>query len=753
MPSLLVGLANMLIVAQATQATVTGTIRDAQSAAPLPGAVVALVDIERAAISDSAGRYLFRGVPPGPHHLSVRRIGFTPRTLHALVPTRGTLQIDISLHAEPLRLGTVDVRPAIPIRGIDEADSSVFPDRGISMAAVRSHPMLAEPDALLALGGGEAVLRPESPSGLSLHGGASDQTAYSLDGIPVFSPYHAGGMFSAWNPDALERLRLSSSGGVEQTDALSGVVTAVTRTPGTQATVQGSLSSSQWRATLDGPLGLLDGGYLLSFRSGFPDAFAPREESSYLSGEASDMLAKVELPALGGRLSALRYESSDEIASAASLEVTPQGPPRNSFEWSSRSLGASWSGRVAGLTTVVRAWDADAGAHALWDVTEPAAMAMEARRRDRGLLLSAEKRSPRTSSMLGIRFNQSRTSYRVMSSDEAARMTLSARTPLASVYISHARPIGRALSAELSLSTALQAGDVYPAPRATLRWAAAPRLTITGSYARAHQFAQSLRNSESVVSNVFPVDLFLGATEGASSVPVARSDLGILAADYRLGSGTRIGVQGWARLFDGLLLVAPRTGDPFATRDFAAGDGSARGISIAAAKSGTRYALLGSYGWQHVRFARDDTAYTPEHGAHHLLEGGLIVFPSTTSSIRVGATTIFGRRATPVSGLLEWEACNLYDRGCELVGTPRYVPGELGAERLPAYVRVDIAVRKHWHLSLGSRDATIAVFGTITNVLGRRNVLTVSTDPESGQRTEVEMRSRVPLVVGVDWRF
>jgi hypothetical protein len=753
MPSLCVGLVNMLLVAQATGATVSGTIRDAQSATPLPGAVVTLVDIDRAVVSDSAARYVFHGVPPGPHHLSVRRIGFTPRTLHALVPTQGTLQIDIALHAEPVRLGTVDVRPVIPIRGVDGADSSAFPDRALSMAAVRNHPSLAEPDGLLALGGGEVVLRPESPSGLSLRGGASDQTAYALDGIPVLSPYHAAGMFSAWNPDALERLQLSSSGGAELSGALSGVVSAATRAPGSQARMQGSLSSTQWRATIDGPLGPIDGGYVLSFRSGFPDAFSPRGESSYLSGEASDLLAKVELPALGGTLSALRYESANEIASAAALDPPPLGSLRNTFEWMSRSLGATWTGRVRGLTTVIRAWEADASAHALWDVAEPTAIFMEARRRDRGVMLSVEKRAARTTSALGVRLDRSSTSYEVTSSDEAERMKLRARTPLASLYVSHARALGQALTAEVSLATAVQAGDVHPAPRAMLRWTAAPRLTIAGSYARTYQFAQSLRNAESVVANVFPVDLFLGATEGASSIPVARSDLGIVAADYRLASGARMGVQGWVRRLHGLLLVAPRSGDPFVTRDFAAGEGSARGISLDGAMSRTRYALLGSYGWQHVRFTQHDTSYTPEHGASHLLEGGLIVFPSTTSSVRVGATAIFGRRATPVSGLLEWEACNLYDRGCEMVGTPRHVPGELGGERLPAYVRVDIGARKHWHLRLGSRDATIAVFGTITNVLGRRNLLTISIDPESGERTEVEMRSRVPLVVGVDWRF
>ena len=39
-------------------------------------------------------------------------------------------------------------------------DTAGFHDRRLSMAAVRNHPLLAEPDVLQALGGGEVFLSP-----------------------------------------------------------------------------------------------------------------------------------------------------------------------------------------------------------------------------------------------------------------------------------------------------------------------------------------------------------------------------------------------------------------------------------------------------------------------------------------------------------------------------------------------------------------------------------------------------------------
>jgi hypothetical protein len=131
----------------------------------------------------------------------------------------------------------------------------------------------------------------------------------------------------------------------------------------------------------------------------------------------------------------------------------------------------------------------------------------------------------------------------------------------------------------------------------------------------------------------------------------------------------------------------------------------------------------------------------------------VIVFPSATTSLRLGATSVLGRRTTTATGGLEWEACNLLDRGCEFGGSPEYTGDPLGGTSLPAYLRVDLGVRKHWHVQLAGRDAMVALFGTLTNVLNRSNVLTYVRNPATGERVPVEMRPLAPLVVGLDWRF
>jgi len=169
--------------------------------------------------------------------------------------------------------------------------------------------------------------------------------------------------------------------------------------------------------------------------------------------------------------------------------------------------------------------------------------------------------------------------------------------------------------------------------------------------------------------------------------------------------------------------------------------------------STTRCGLLASYGFQRVRLEYGDSSYVPEHGTKHLFQGGIIVFPASTFSVRLGGDAAWGRRTTIADGVFEWEACNLLDRGCEFGGSPHYTGEELGGAKLPAYYRLDLGVRKHWHVAMGERDVSIALFAAVTNLLARKNVLTYSRDPSTGQVSPVEMRPRAPFVVGLDWKF
>lgn len=760
-----------LTLQTAPQASVEGVIRDVGTGVPLPGATVMLTDLDQGAVSGPDGRYELRFVPPGPQHLTVQHLGYSTRTLHLLVPASGRLGFDVSLHIDPIAMEGILVARNRPIRGLDPGDSTAFPDRGVTHAGLETHPTLAQADALMALAGGEIFMEAEAPTGVHMRGGASDQTGYLLDGVPVLNPLHAAGLFSAWNPDALAGLHVAgvaTSPGLP--DALSGAIFARTREPGNRLRMQSALSNTQARLTVDGPVGVGGAAYLLSWRSGISVAFARADEASYVSGETGDFVGKIQMPAFGGGLRFLLYDSENELGTASAVrqdDATEPTAPRNTFEWASRSFGASWawSRRArepalpmphatgvaeSDLAVLLGVWGAAADAGSSWSPPGDAAR-LANRRWDFGFGASAERRSSHATTQAGVRFRSIKTSYNVHAERPPHSWEPHGTTGVLAVFAQHARPLGSSLDLRAGAAASFAGGELRLAPRAQLRWQSAGRLVWTAAYSRSHQFAQSLRNPESVAGHVFPVELFLAS--GVAGVPVPESDQIVVAGEWTAPIGLRLGAQAYTRRMKGVLLVAPRETGPFATDSFAVGAATARGASIEVASSGARYGIIASYGLQRVRLGFEpDSAFTPHYGITHTLDAGVVVFPSGTSSVRLSVQAAAGRTATALSGPFEWESCNVLDVGCEFAGSPR-LEGPLGRSELPAYGRVDLGARKHWHLTVSGRDILFGVAGTLTNLLGRRNTLNYILDPETGDEVAIDMLPLSPLVVGIDARF
>jgi hypothetical protein len=732
----------------ATTTRIAGTVRDAESGAPIAHALVSLPALHRSVTSSEDGHYEIEA-PPGAQRVTVSRMGYAPTEFEALVPDAGELEIHIAMRCEPIRFPAIQVRATLPLRGMAPATGQA--DRTVTRDELNHDPLLVEPDFLRAMSGGDVVINPENPSGLHVRGGASDQVSYVVDGIPVFNPYHSSGTFSAWNPDALSQVDLLASAATPAApDALSGTVSAHTRTPGAQHHTRGSVSATQARATFDGPLGRTATGYLFSITSAFPGLAFHNAEASHLDGDNFDLIAKTESPLFGGKLQLTGFGSRNHIDVASTGETgdTLAGDPaRNMFGWNSASAGAEWSRPLGVRALTLRAWLARGDVDATWSGADSVAR-IGSERRESGAV--ATMRTPMAGGFtsFGVRFQQMTSAYRYTPENRDA-YALDVATPVSTVFLEHARDLHATVTLAVSLAETFALGDDYLSPTAQLRWQAAPSLSFTGTAARRHQFGQSMRNAESVVSNVFPADIYLGAGEGG--VPVAKSNIGILALESRPAAWLRLGAQGYVRDFAGLALVAPTSADPFATAGFAEGSGRANGVALEMGAARGQLGFLAGYGYQDVRLQHDGGGYVPGYGAVHSLEAGVTFSPAAGYSIRLGYESVMGRRTTPALGELEYEAVNLIDQGGEFGGSP--TSGEPGGATLPAYHRLDLGVRKTWHTRFGNRDGVLAAFGTVSNIMSRDNVLTFAVDPASGTRTPVGMRPFSPLVVGIDWQF
>ena len=741
-------LAALALTAQAATIPVSGIVRDADSGAPLSRVVVSIPQLQREILTDDDGRYTF-DAPPGTVHVSVRRFGYSPQSFDALVPAQGALSIDIVLQRDPILLEPIEVTApaAMPLNG-----GGSFPDRRFSPNDVRLSPFTPEPDALRALGGAEVTLDPESPSGLHIRGGASDQVGYLLDGIPVFSPYHTGGSFGVWNPDALASIDVVGASPLHTApEALSGVVSAHTRAPGATLESRGTVSATQARAEINGPIGRSGAGYLASAGTAFPGLALHNTEASHLNGNNVDWLAKVETPLFGGGARVIGYGSRTDLDVSAvpeGADSVPVAAARHALGWDGVSVGGEWSRPLSPRASLLlRGWSARGDANVAWAGGD-AVERLGSRRADHGAVATLDVVALGGLTTFGVRAQRIETAY-TLDSDTSAAFSLEQVTPVTTGFAEHHRRLSPTVELGAAVAAAYATTETYVGPAAQLSWRAARALVLSGSVARRHQFAQSLRNSESVVSNVFPADLYLAA----GGVPVATSDIAIVAAEHRPRPWLRVGAQGYARDFEGLALVAPREAGPYSSTGFTTGDGVAHGVSLEADASSEHVLLLASYTYQRVRLEYSRADYAPNYGSSHALQAGVVFTPSRNYTFRLGFQGLMGRRTTATLGSLEWESCNMIDSGCEFAGNPSAWSGDLGGTELPSYFRLDLGVRREWDVNLAGYGGRMGLFGTASNLLGRRNVMTVTVDPETGRRSNVDMVPISPLVVGIDWHF
>lgn len=98
----------------AAQAVVTGTVVDAGTGAPLPGAHVFVTASLRGTITDDAGRYRLTGLSPGALEVAASMVGYAPASLRLRLPPDTVLTVDFRLRARVLTLDGIEVTAERP---------------------------------------------------------------------------------------------------------------------------------------------------------------------------------------------------------------------------------------------------------------------------------------------------------------------------------------------------------------------------------------------------------------------------------------------------------------------------------------------------------------------------------------------------------------------------------------------------------------------------------------------------------------
>ena len=97
------------VKAQGPTGTITGTVIDGTTRAPIAGASVVVDGTTLGAHTRANGTFLLSGVPAGSQRLSVSLIGYTRHEQEVTVPAGGSVTVQVALQAEAVALGQIVV--------------------------------------------------------------------------------------------------------------------------------------------------------------------------------------------------------------------------------------------------------------------------------------------------------------------------------------------------------------------------------------------------------------------------------------------------------------------------------------------------------------------------------------------------------------------------------------------------------------------------------------------------------------------
>lgn len=770
------------------ESTIQGTVRTAGSLEPIPYPMVSVPELGRIVRADQKGFFMVSGVPRGEWTFEASAPGYLANEVTIESSGSGVVRLDFELEVRPIELDPVEVetRPVSTSASTSSVHGAGPPSARLAGPTLKLVPGLVEADVLRALQILPAVASiSDFSSALYVRGGSAEQNLVTLDGIPLFNPYHVGGIFSAIGVDAVSTVDLwpgafPARGG----DRLSSLVHIHTRDGGQdeiRASSAVGLLSAQ--ATIDGPLPG-KGTFLFSGRRTYLDIMSSAAHALGLIPYRipygfSDAYLKLTRPSgESGSLTISGYLDRESVRPAGELR---EDYAEYDTAWGSRMLGATWRQPIRGRL-LLEARAAYSGFSGDFDVQQRDGAPFECDEIDgtthcydvgpatdttavvqgrtrihdflAGVDLSWFHRAHTVRA--GVQLDAYRFDH-VLETDEVDQDVLEPfesldRPRTLAAYIEDEWSFSERMKLRAGLRM-LDAGPLGRAwmPRLGARWQVGPSLAFTAGAGRYAQVMRTLRNDESVASSFIAYDLLAAQPE---KVGLARGGDVVVGAEWNAQS-MRLSADVYVRRLENL--IVPHEFDdpldsPYIIVDrYSVATGSTRGLEIMANRRIGRAELALSYALISATRRAGADVYPPRFERRHVLDANATVpfWRSGTLSSRLALGT--GQPYTPVIGATPGM---IYDpaTGTWMGSGWASIRGDHNSARLPGYLRLDLAARRSFDKGWFGQAGTLTPYVQILNVLNTRNALIAEPSPNEGKLKYLPQLPVLPTF-GIEWRF
>ena len=743
---------------------------------PLPFALVAVAGAQRprTILTDSAGRYALEDLPPGTYGVRVSHIGYKQGAVEVIVPEGSTVQVDLGLAWAPLRLPALRVsmtpREMPPLAMRAAAGGSSRSRAELTLRALEASPGLAE------AGLGEAARRlpgnePRDPTDvLFMRGSTADLKLVLLDGAPVYTPFHLGGLLASFDATSLGDATHHVGGAPARYDGgLSYILDLRTRKPSDERfRTRGAIDLVSVEGTIETPVGP-GASALLATRAlhGLGSTLAGGVASPY---GYHDGLVRGEVEIGPGHdLSLLFFGNRESVrltprdrAGGAAQEDAGVGAGRRlpaEASWGNGVLAAGYTARWTSTTVEVSTSMSRYRAELPFplppsndsiSVREDPDHALLARGETQRFRVTADATRWRRDG--AIRFGASFDALRMRAAARLLSDPVGAWPPdggdsvtglVFGTYVDGSRRLAPELNlrAGARLDT-FTPGGVRGALRVALLWSLREDALLTLAAGRYHQLA---RDTDAAVDLAVGDGAELGTAGrtvegGAPVLSVAAANHLVLSLDQHLTPALTMGLEGFYKQFDGV----GRAGSEGLTSS---------GLDLRLVREGERWTgWLGyaiSWFWQNS----DLFGVSDSFAGRHLLSTGLR--GQLTGAWGVNLQLAFSD-GLPLTGIP-------FSRGAaaesDEIAAPTsdtettFASTHLDGLTTDAFLRLDAEIHADFSVRLGDRATTIRPYLRVLNALDRRDALFYYFEP--WRDPDVRPLAELPFLplLGVEWRF
>jgi hypothetical protein len=743
--------------AVAQTGTVRGWVRSASNEEGIPRATVEIGN--RRALTAEDGRFELAGIPAGRAELRVVAFGYRVKTETIEVEAGQVTTISIPMELAPVRLPTVETRAR---RTTERERFEDLPDVGgfsIASRTMSQLPGVGEADVLRIVQLLPGVLaRNDYDAGYNVRGGESDQNLVLLDGIPIYNPFHLGGLFGTFIDDAVESADLYAGGfGARYGGRLSSVLEVDSREEA-RSGVHGSvgLSLLATSATLGGAPGDGRTSWNIAARRTYADFLASKfrdEGFPYYFQDAQAHVTRV--LSGGGTLSLTAYAGKDVLDGAFTGldDSTNIGGGNLLFDWGNMLAGVTLDLPVRRLlgdsaTFLQRASVSHFGTNL--DLGD-GGLRFENTVLDLRLTGSLTRHGDAHTPAIGYEVVRHEVSYDIFSDQLTAKLFELDQAPTAvAVFAEDLWRVTPSLLARIGVRGE-QVGDAGwsgISPRLALKYFLTPDVALTAAGGQYAQWMHAVRDED------LPVRIFDFWVSADEHIPVSKATHAILGAEGWLGTSRFVRVEAFLKEYDRLLEPDPADDPTIRGDEFRDVEGRSWGFDVL-----VRQLDAGPLsGWLAYTFTMNDRTkdgeeYEPAQDRRHNLN--LVATWRTRGNYVLSGRFGFGT-GTPYTPIVGQLVRRVYDPVRQIWGPAgaerqtNVIGGDRNSERYPAYHRLDFAISR----PIVRERTTVTPYLQIVNAYNRRNVWIYQFDYEDNPPTS-EAISQFPILptigVTVEW--